>query len=383
MRLTIKMLKALNLATAGCVTPECGPETRSASPPVAAGSIANSRPQTFGVRGHDRAQASLPLFALATLLCLCLLTLTTEAQPDSLSGNFFIHDPSTIVQDQGTYYVFGTRPGIGVRASTNLLEWHAEPPVFKHPPSWALAVAPGFDGYFWAPDIIHLNDKFYLYYAVSAWGKQTSAIGLATSPTLDHTATKYAWTDNGLIIQSTNGSPYNTIDPSVMRDADGSLWLAFGSYWKGIFLTQLDASTGRRISTNSPLYHLAWNDSIEAACLMRHGTNYYLFVDWGQCCRGTNSTYEVRVGRAETITGPYLDQQGSDLAVGGGSKFLGNEGRFIGPGHIGILEARGSEWISYHTYDAKYQGRSRLYLRKLDWTLDGWPVAGEAVGPAN
>jgi len=138
-----------------------------------------------------------------------------------------------------------------------------------------------------------------------------------------------------------------------------------------------------RAATNGPVYHLAWNDSIEAACLMRHGTNYYLFMDWGQCCRGTNSTYEVRVGRAETITGPYFDKEGSDLAAGGGSLFLGNEGRFIGPGHIGILEARGSEWISYHTYDANFQGRSRLYIRKLDWTPDGWPVAGEPVKPAN
>jgi len=402
------MLKVLKLATACRPAPERASVARSPWLPVATGITVTPPPQPFGVRGHVRAfkrddvssrpkaatcrrtptpkgrvrtLAVMPVIALAVILH--LLTVTTQAQPDPLSGQDFIHDPSTIVQDGGSYYVFGTRPGIAVRASTNLLEWHAEPAVFAHPPAWTLKVAPGFDGYFWAPDIINQHGIFFLYYAVSAWGKQTSAIGLATSPTLDHTATNYAWTDAGMVVQSTNGSPYNTIDPSVMRDADGSLWLAFGSYWQGIFLTPLDGTTGLRQGTNPPLYHLAWNDSIEAACLMRHGTNYYLFMDWGQCCRGTNSTYEVRVGRAQTITGPYFDKEGSDLAAGGGSLFLGNEGRYIGPGHIGILDTRGSEWISYHTYDANFEGRSRLYIRKLDWTPDGWPVAGEPVGPAN
>ena len=312
---------------------------------------------------------------------ICLLTLPCLAQPDPLSGQIFIHDPSTIVQDHGRYYVFGTRPGIGVRSSADLIHWTNEPPVFAHPPAWTLKVAPGFDGYFWAPDIIHLNGKFYLYYAISAWGKQTSAIGLATSPTLDQGTTNYAWTDAGMVISSTNGADFNTIDPSVMQDKDGSLWLAFGSYWKGIYLTPLDAATGLRASTNAPVYHLARNDSIEATCLMRHANYYYLFVNWGQCCRGTNSTYQVRVGRAEKITGPYLDQTGSDLAAGGGTLFLGNEGRYIGPGHIGILQARDHEWISYHTYDANYQGRSRLFIRRLNWSPDGWPVAGEPIGP--
>ncbi len=313
----------------------------------------------------------------------CFITLAGQAQPDPLSGQYFIHDPSTIVPDHDRYYVFGTRPGIAVRSSADLLAWRVEPSVFPVTPNWTRSVAPGFDGYLWAPDIIHLHDKFYLYYAVSAWGKKTSAIGLATSPTLDHTATNYAWTDLGMVISSTNSSDFNTIDPSVMQDRDGSLWLAFGSYWKGIYLTALDPATGLRPGTNSPLYHLAWNESIEAACLIQHGRFYYLFVNWGQCCRGTNSTYEVRVGRADKIIGPYLDQTGSDLAAGGGSKFLGNEGRYIGPGHIGLVTARNRQWISYHTYDADFKGRSRLFLRQLDWSPDDWPRPGQAIAPPN
>jgi len=298
-------------------------------------------------------------------------------EPVPLEGQTFIHDPSTIVKDGDRFYVFGTRPGISVRSSADLRHWTNEPPVFVQPPDWTQNIAPGFDGYFWAPDIIRLNGKFFLYYSVSAWGKQTSAIGLATTTSLDASATNHIWTDCGEVIHSTNGYAYNTIDPSVFLDADGKLWLAFGSYWQGIFLTELDPQTGLRPGTNAPLYPLAWNHSIEAACLTRHGNFYYLFVNWGQCCQGTNSTYEVRVGRAEKITGPYLDRAGKKLAEGGGSPFLQRRGRFIGPGHIGIVDdgitSRPTQF-SYHYYDADTHGRSRLAIGIIDWS-DGWPVA--------
>ena len=301
----------------------------------------------------------------------------TQFAPLPLAGQTFIHDPSTIVKDGGLFYVFGTRSGISVRSSADLRTWTNEPPVFNRPPAWTTNVAPGFDGYFWAPDIIRLNGKFLLYYSVSAWGKQTSAIGLATTTTLDAAATNHIWADGGKVISSTNGSAFNAIDPSVFLDADGKLWLAFGSYWQGIFLTELDPQTGLRRRTNSPLYPLAWNQSIEAACLARHGDFYYLFVNWGQCCKGTNSTYEVRVGRAGKITGPYLDRDGKKLVEGGGSAFLQSSGRFIGPGHIGIVNdgtTNGPTQFSYHYYDADTQGRSRLALGEIDWS-DGWPVA--------
>ncbi len=314
------------------------------------------------------------------LICLVGLcaAITTEAAgenfvPEGLEGQTYIHDPSSIVTDGKTYFVFGTGPGIRVKLSSDLIHWTNAGSVFSRPPEWTRAAVPGFRGSFWAPDIVRVNGKYLLYYSVSAWGKPTSAIGLATNPTLDASATNFLWTDCGEIIGSTNGSIYNTIDPSVLLDTDGKFWLAFGSYWQGIFLTELDPQTGLRIGPNAPLYHLARNSSIEAACLTRHGQYYYLFVNWGQCCRGTNSTYEVRVGRSDKITGPYFDREGQPLTDGGGSLFLASSGRFIGPGHIGILHDHGTDWFSYHYYDADSQGRSRLALGRLDWT-SGWPV---------
>jgi arabinan endo-1,5-alpha-L-arabinosidase len=302
----------------------------------------------------------------------------TKVEPRPLEGQTFVHDPSTVVNEDGTYYVFSTGRGVLSKSSRDLVHWTDGPSVFGQMPGWSLSAVPGFRGC-WAPDVIRLNGQFYLYYAVSTFGKQVSAIGLATNPTLDSSSTDYHWTDRGPVIQSTNGSAFNTIDPSVMSDTDGKLWMAFGSFWKGIYLIQLDPKTGLRADTHSAPQRLAWNSKIEAACLTRHDEFYYLFVNWGQCCRGTNSTYEVHVGRAKNITGPYLDRDGMDLVDEGGTLFLETTGRFIGPGHIGILTDGGTNWFSYHYYDADTYGRSRLALGQIHWSDDGWPAVQKIV----
>ena len=300
----------------------------------------------------------------------------TNFIPADLQGQTFAHDPSSIIRDGTNYFLFGTGPGIRTKSSPDLIHWSNGETVFSHPPAWSKNVAPGFDGFIWAPDVVRVNGKFFLYYSVSAWGKQTSAIGLVTNATLNPAATNFLWRDAGIVIQSTNGMPFNTIDPSAFLDRDARLWLAFGSYWQGIFLTELNPHTGLRLTTNAPQL-LAWNHSIEAACLTRHEKFYYLFVNWGQCCLGTNSTYEVRVGRAEKVAGPYRDRAGNDLATGGGSPFLQTAGNFFGPGHISIIDdggTNGATQFSYHYYDAETRGRSRFAIAKMDWA-SGWPVA--------
>lgn len=98
-------------------------------------------------------------------------------------------------------------------------------------------------------------------------------------------------------------------------------------------------------------------------------------MNWGICCRGTNSTYEVRVGRGKNVNGPYLDREGKNLTEGGGTLFLQNDAPDIGPGHVAVLNDNGREFISYHVYDARVRGRSQLRIRPLQWSADGWPVA--------
>lgn len=322
-------------------------------------------------------------FGRRTFLLWALLVWSAFFQPASVSafpgvealrGEFGAHDPSTLVKHNSRFYLFSTGRGISSRWSPDLITWNVGPAVFANPPAWVTNAAPGFNGDFWAPDLIAHNGQYFLYYSVSSWGSPESAIGLATNPTLDPSEPTYLWTDQGIVIQSDWSKNYNTIDPSVFRDSNGTLWLAFGSYWSGIKLIQLDPATGKRITPNSSIYSLAWNSSIEAACLTRRGSYYYLFVNWNQCCAGVDSKYLVRVGRSTSITGPYLDRNGQNLLDARGEVFMESSGRYIGPGHIGLLSESGTNWFSFHYYDGANNGAARLGLARLSWTTDGWPV---------
>ena len=331
--------------------------------------------------GMERAHSSSLswLVAIGLILLPCgggpvALSQSVPFEPIPLEGETFAHDPSTIAEEGGRYFLFQTGPGISSKWSSDLTRWSSGPPVFRTLPEWTTKTLPGYRGYTWAPDVIRVGDRYLLYYSVSTFGQQVSAIGLATSASVDPHSSAWLWTDHGPVIQSTNGSPYNAIDPSVMLDEDGSLWMVFGSFWQGIYQMPLDPHTGQRQDPKATPRRLAWAESIEAPCLTRRGDFYYLFVNWGRCCRGTNSTYEVRVGRSPGVGGPFLDREGTDLVKGGGTLFLASAGRYIGPGHIGVFKE--GAWFSYHYYDAETKGRSRLALAPLDWSADGWPTPG-------
>lgn len=302
--------------------------------------------------------------------CICF---SANAQPD---GRFRlrVHDPATIVKDGEQFWTFATGDGIKALHSTNLTDWLMGKTVFTDNPIWTSDVVAPHPDFFWAPDIIKVNDRYLLYYSVSSWGKNTSAIGLVANATLNPNEPKFKWGDTGLVVRSYATNGFNAIDPAVAFDAEGKLWLAFGSFWSGIKLIELNPQTGHRIAPDSPMYALAFNDSIEAAFIHRRGTNYFLFVNWGQCCKGTNSTYEIRIGRSDKITGPYLDRDGKNMLNRGGTPFLTSQPPFFGPGHAGIVTVDGQDWFSCHYYDGNNRGRSRLWVGKLNWSADGWPV---------
>jgi arabinan endo-1,5-alpha-L-arabinosidase len=227
----------------------------------------------------------------------------------------------------------------------------------------------------WAPDIIHVGDQFYLYYA--APGTQPkSAVGLLVGRSLDPKSADFQWRDAGPVVWSDGIEDSNAIDPGVLLDPDGKLWLVYGSYFGYIRLVELDPGTGkRRYPERAPL-NVAINS--EAPILIHHDGWYYLLVNHGSCCAGANSTYNIRVGRSRKVTGPYLDNMGIDMLEGGGKLFAGARGRHIGPGHFGLLDlGQGVQKFSLH-YEADLDrgGSSVLDIRPLLWR-DGWPVAGD------
>lgn len=309
------------------------------------------------------------------------LLVGTAADAAEVTGAIRSHDPSRTIREGAKYYQYYTEEGVGSKQSTDLVHWTEGPPVFATPPAWTTELVPGFHGKIWAPDVIRVKDKYFLYYSISTFGKQTSALGLATNTTLDPGSPDYKWVDEGAMLQSRDGLPYNAIDPAPFLDDDGKLWLVWGSYWEGIHIAELDPATGKRLHPETPPVQLARQKApstdIEAAYLHKHDGKYFLFVNFGSCCSGVKSTYNIRVGRGDSPTGPFVDKAGVDLKDGGGTMFLEADGRYVGPGHVGILSQGDDDLLSYHYYDGEDHGRSKFRIRRLEWGADGWPVASD------
>src|SRR5829696_9310897 len=222
-----------------------------------------------------RAVASPPRHRLttgrlaATLLLACCLTGLALAPPaaaqataapgtytNPVSRDFAdtFADPSVIKAKDGFWYAYGTtdplREGEGTRhiipmaRSSDLVNWTYVGDAFTEAtlPSWADA---GAGAALWAPDIRYLDGTYYLYYVVTQTtvfpGPNDNAIGVATSD-----SPTGPWTDSGDPVvdprPGASGNPDDfkwTFDPSEFTDIDGTRYLYYGSYYGGIFVTEL------------------------------------------------------------------------------------------------------------------------------------------------
>ena len=310
---------------------------------------------------------------------LTLLLYAVAAAPAlALEGETAIHDPSTVIEDQGRFYTYGTGNGLPFLVSDDGWQWRRGGLLMSAVPGGKPGpevLARGGNNT-WAPDIIRVRDKIFLYYAAPAT-QPRAAVGLLVGRSLDPQSPQYKWEDAGPVAWSDGIEDSNAIDPGVFLDPrDGRLWLTYGSYFGYIRLVELDPKTGRRLHPRQAPVNVAINS--EASILISHEGWYYLLVTHGSCCAGANSTYNIRVGRSRKVTGPYLDNMGIDMLEGGGKLFAGSRGRHIGPGHFGLLDlGAGVQKFSMH-YEADLDrgGASVLDIRPLLWR-DGWPVAGD------
>lgn len=334
----------------------------------------------------------LRLSLLAGALAIGGSALRSESAGWTLSGDIVpAHDP-VLIHAGDAYYSYSTgqngRGPLVARISRDLHHWTPLASPLPAIPAWALAAVPGARD-MWAPDITRVGGRYRLYYSVSTFGKQRSAIGLATATTLDPADRAYGWRDEGLVIASHPGDDFNAIDPAFARDRAGGQWLAFGSFWGGIQLIRLDPRTGKPAPGAHPTMIArraageadGGADAIEAPFIVDHGGWYYLIVSFDLCCRGSRSSYHLRVGRSRSIEGPYRDRSGRAMREGGGTVLLRADAegrdRFRGPGHAGVLQDRdGRDYLIHHAYDAAANGASTLRIARLGWDAEQWPVVG-------
>ena len=298
--------------------------------------------------------------SLATILTLAATVFTLASLAFALDGEIVIHDPSTVMLCNGRFYTYGT----GGSSLVSDDGW-----------TWRRGVTPLRRGM--APDVIHIGDRYYMYIAANIGAQPKAAINMIWSKTLDPNSPDYKWEEGGVVASSDGVEDCNAIDPGLFLDpTDGRLWLTYGSYFGYIRLVELDPKTGKRVNPNDQPRNIAIN--CEASDMIYRDGWYYLLATHGSCCRGTDSGYNIRVGRAKKVVGPFLDHTGLDMLQGGGKLFVGSSGRVVGPGHFGLLDlGDGVQKFSMHLEaDMDRGGASVIDIRPILWK-DGWPIAGE------
>lgn len=312
------------------------------------------------------------------------------------------HDPAIIKTDQG-YYVYSTdvrvagepKPGVMVRKSEDLINWtwvgQALPGIPPEALDWTGAVN------LWAPDVTKVGDTYRMYYSASTFGSTRSAIGLQTA-----TSPEGPWKDEGLVVSTSENEQdkLNAIDANPVLDADGNSWMVYGSFFDGIYIAPLDPDTGKfkeegygtRIAARD---RATEEGAVEGPYIVYHPEfkKYYLFVSYDSLFED----YNVRVARADSITGPYTDINGMNMLdtdhlpqyeigtkVVGGYRFTEGEG-WVAPGHNSVLQDGDDYYIVHHARGETDKNWPYLHVRKMLWTKAGWPVvsperyAGETV----
>ncbi|RPF19670.1 glycoside hydrolase family 43 protein [Myceligenerans xiligouense] len=320
------------------------------------------------------------------------ITVTGDTSP--------IHDPALVVDERtGTWYVYST--GLVNRENGGTVQiwsshddgvtWAYEGTVWDEIPAW---IDEHFSdgelpGSLWAPEVHEHDGTYYLYYSASRFGTNNSVTALATNTTLNPDDPDYEWVDQGAVITSPqeieNGKTFNAIDAGIVTGADGTPYMAIGSYWYGIFLVEISWPSGKPVDgALQDAVHLVDRfqpgNPVEAPYIYERDGWYYLFVSFDRCCAGGDSTYKVAVGRSRDVTGPYLDRDGRDMFGGGGTILLDAHGAIVGPGGQSVDD----DVLAFHYYDASNEEIPyfpTLGLQRLDW-VDGWPVVDTTVDAA-
>lgn len=333
------------------------------------------------------------------ILLLMALPIALFAQNNDPQRRIGVHDP-VMIKEGNTYYLFTTGNGVSVWSSPDMKEWKREKPVFEKAPDWTLEAVKGFRGHFWAPDISYHNGLFHLYYSISAFGKNTSCLGLVTNKTLDPQNPDFEWVDQGPVICSIPGvDNWNAIDANLIYGEDGKPYLFWGSFWDGLQIIRLtddlkkpypgekprtiaSRKSDRRAENppsidNNPVD--AGGNAIEAPFVYKKGDYYYFFASIDYCCKGIESTYKMIYGRSKNVAGPYYDKEGKDMLFGGGTILMAGDEDWHGVGHNAVVGWDNEDFLLFHGYDANDNGRSKLRIFRLLWDENQWPVIGEAI----
>lgn len=281
-----------------------------------------------------------------------------------------------ILQYEGHYYAYGTAPAseeghqFPILSSSDLVHWQQE--------GWALESLPDKTSY-WAPEVVHEDGKFYMYYSAGISGDKGHQIRVAVS---DHPHMRFV--DTGHIL--TPDLPF-AIDAHPFRDHDGQWYLFYakdflsheGDYQIGTGIVVdrlLDMFTlagqpqivirpfaeWQLFEADRPMYDQKYDwYTIEGPSLRVHNNRYYCFYSGGAWER---ENYGVSYVVADHPLGPYT-RPSDENAI-----FQSVQGIVYGPGHNSFIKTNAeNEYIIYHAWDITRTAR-KMCIDRLIWDGD-------------
>ena len=331
--------------------------------------------------------------------------------------NVAVHDPSIVKAEDGTYYIFGSH--MAAATSTDLIDWklisrnasNAGCTLVENVQTeMKEALSYARTNTFWAPDVVQLPDgKYYMYYCTCEGSSPLSTLGYAVA---DNPEGPY--TNLGIILRSGqagyNANYYpNVIDPCLFYDKEDRLWMVYGSYSGGIFILEMDTTTGLPLEGQANGGYgtklLGGNHArIEGPYILYSPDTdyYYLFLSFGGL--NANDGYNIRVARSKNPDGPYEDALGQQMIdckgrpgtyfndpdyepygvkLMGGYEFLAAEGdknkitlAYRSPGHNSAYydEETGRYFLIFHTRFANTGESFQVRVHQMYMNEAGWPV---------
>jgi arabinan endo-1,5-alpha-L-arabinosidase len=235
-------------------------------------------------------------------------TISAYANPGACSGVCTnAHDPSIIRrQSDGTYFRFSTGGKVAIHTAPSI----SGPWTYKCamlPSGSSIQLAGNQD--LWAPDVSLVGSDYYVYYTVSTFGQQNSAIGLATSATMDCGSFKDLGTTG---VESKTGDNYNAIDGNLLKDGTSYLF-SFGSFYSNLYQVSMASPPTKSSGSLRPLaFEPAGEHPEEAPYMVKYGNYYYLFYSVGKCCGydasrpAAGAEYKIKVCRSGSATGGFV-----------------------------------------------------------------------------
>lgn len=385
--------------------------------------------------------AALAVIMASTLVAGCAGSKEAQAAAEmpieevvvgSLREGVSCHDPQVLVDKDGNYYMFGSHQ-VAMKSS-ELTGWeyvangnNMFDNIFSGDLDAFAYVGKNTDGGYsiWASNTIYNEEmgKYVMYFCTtSSYIKSNLCMAVSDTPegpytyvdTILYSGFGKSDADQTNIYEvlgeDADISRYleyggfnnkewpNCIDPAVFTDADGRMWMSYGSWSGGIFILELDKATGYPIHPEAdevygvdPYYgtHLigGGHHSVEGPYIeySEESGYYYLFVSYGGLER--DGGYQIRQYRSENPTGPYVDAAGNTLGdeddhYNYGLKMMGNYTfpsltcAYMAPGgQSTFVGADGKMYITYHQRFDEGTEYHEPRVHQMFLNEEGWYVA--------